>query len=74
MNLDDYKIQRKFLESSIKLAIEQAVEKFRRTTDYCPHEITITMMDVSGDVYGQDMVGWRTKRFAVKNVHAIVEI
>lgn len=74
MTLEDYKIQRKFLEGSIKLAVEQAVEKFQKTTGHCPHSITIEMRDITGFVYGQDMIKWRAKRFKIGDVRAIVEI
>ena len=73
--MEDYKVQRKLLEGSIRLAVEKAIEKFQTTTDHCPSEIKIEMIDVTGFVAGQDVDKWKIKqRFKVAGVHAFVEI
>lgn len=75
MNLDDYKVQRKMLEGSIRLAVDNAIEKFQKTTDHCPGEIKIEMVDVTNFVQGTSTEQWRIKkRFKVRGVHACVEI
>lgn len=75
ITLDDYTVQKKLLEGSIKLAIEKAIQAFQTNTDYCPGRITIEMLDASKQNLAQGAYKWQDKkRFDVGRVRACIEM
>lgn len=47
MELQEYVNEQRLLEKTIRIAVENALERFQNATDYCPSIIEIGLLDIT---------------------------